>query len=466
MTEPTATDVAFSLRPAVPDDAEAIAAMFTDEGYPAGPSDIVERLARFASPHSQVVVAERDGLLLGFVAFHAMPRFEHDDRFVRILALVVDAGVRERGVGRALIGDAERARCASRAPRSSRSRPATIGRKRASCTRRWATTRRSPHTCARSSDRAHAATRSGGDLAGFPRLRLRAGRGAPGPAVGAATRLVVGRGATASSFRELPVGPSRHLVRFLVVGRRRCTRSRRSRSTVAAARVRRPPPPGGRGAARGRRRRPGRAARRRRRRSSSPSTCAFSIQYRRLLMRFPLGPGAVPRPAARRDGLAPRRPPSGRRLLGRLLAREHAVPARRRPDPGVPRRRRDERGPPDRSRTASARTTSRSWSRTSASASPTWPRCQGRAGRRATTRSRPPRPSASAYARGVGRAPRSSRSCAGRPARDPGAAPAPQRPRLRGRRDRGSSRRPAARTGPPARRGRPTGASTRASSSG
>ena len=62
----------------------------------------------------------------------------------------------------------------------------------------------------------------------------------------------------------------------------------------------------------------------------------------------------VPRPAARRDGAAPRRPPPRRRLLGRLLAREHAVPARRRPDPGLPRRRRDERGPPDRCRTASA----------------------------------------------------------------------------------------------------------------
>ncbi|HYH92390.1 MAG TPA: GNAT family N-acetyltransferase [Candidatus Saccharimonadales bacterium] len=103
------TDTAFDFRPATPADAEGIAAMFTDEGYPAGPSDIVERLARFSSPHSQVVVAEHEGSLLGFVAFHAMPRFEHDDRIVRILALVVDAGARERGVGRGLIAEAERA---------------------------------------------------------------------------------------------------------------------------------------------------------------------------------------------------------------------------------------------------------------------------------------------------------------------------------------------------------------------
>jgi GNAT superfamily N-acetyltransferase len=97
-----------TLRPADATDAETIAALFTDEGYPAGPSDIVTRLERFASEHAQVIVAEHDGALLGFIAIHALPRFEHDDWIVRILALVVDAGARERGVGRALMAKAER----------------------------------------------------------------------------------------------------------------------------------------------------------------------------------------------------------------------------------------------------------------------------------------------------------------------------------------------------------------------
>jgi ribosomal protein S18 acetylase RimI-like enzyme len=102
------TDTATLIRPASETDAETIASLFTDEGYPAGPSDIVERLSRFASDHSRVLVAEHDGELLGFIALHAMPRFEHDDRIVRVLALVVDAGARERGVGRALMAEAER----------------------------------------------------------------------------------------------------------------------------------------------------------------------------------------------------------------------------------------------------------------------------------------------------------------------------------------------------------------------
>jgi GNAT superfamily N-acetyltransferase len=101
-------EAAVTIRPASDADADAIAALFTDEGYPAGPSDIVERLTRFASPHSRVLVAEYDESILGFIAIHALPRFEHDDRIVRVLALVVDAGARERGVGGALMSEAER----------------------------------------------------------------------------------------------------------------------------------------------------------------------------------------------------------------------------------------------------------------------------------------------------------------------------------------------------------------------
>jgi GNAT superfamily N-acetyltransferase len=97
-----------SLRAATADDAERIASLFTDEGYPAGPSDIVERLGRFDSKHSRVIVADHGGEVLGFVAIHALPRFEHSDRIVRIMALVVDAGVRERGIGRLLMTEAER----------------------------------------------------------------------------------------------------------------------------------------------------------------------------------------------------------------------------------------------------------------------------------------------------------------------------------------------------------------------
>ncbi|MEO8462960.1 MAG: GNAT family N-acetyltransferase [Chloroflexota bacterium] len=96
------------LRPAAPADADRIAALFTDEGYPVTPSVVSARLARFSDDASRVVVADADGVVMGFVALHVLPRFEHDDVAVRILALVVDPGARARGIGRQLIEETER----------------------------------------------------------------------------------------------------------------------------------------------------------------------------------------------------------------------------------------------------------------------------------------------------------------------------------------------------------------------
>ena len=96
------------LRAARPGDASRIAELFTDEGYPVTPSTVKTRLGRFSGDTSRVIVADAKGVVIGFVAFHVMPRFEHDDVAVRILALVVDAGTRERGVGRSLLAEVER----------------------------------------------------------------------------------------------------------------------------------------------------------------------------------------------------------------------------------------------------------------------------------------------------------------------------------------------------------------------
>lgn len=107
---PTMTDrdAAITFRDAELADAEWIAGLLSEEGYPAGGSDIVRRLERFAELGSPVRVAERAGDRLGFVALHVMPRFEHDDCLVRVIAMVVDPAVRSRGIGRALLGDVDR----------------------------------------------------------------------------------------------------------------------------------------------------------------------------------------------------------------------------------------------------------------------------------------------------------------------------------------------------------------------
>jgi len=102
------TEDAPTFRDALPADADWIASLLSEEGYPAGGSDIVRRLERFAEIGSSVRIAERGEDRLGFVAVHLMPRFEHDDLVARVIAMVVDPAVRARGVGRALLGEVER----------------------------------------------------------------------------------------------------------------------------------------------------------------------------------------------------------------------------------------------------------------------------------------------------------------------------------------------------------------------
>ena len=104
----TTPEAALTFRDADPSDADWIAGLLSDEGYPAGGSDIVRRLERFAEIGSCVRIAERDGTPLGFLALHLLPRFEQDDRLARVIAMVVDPGVRSRGIGRALLADVDR----------------------------------------------------------------------------------------------------------------------------------------------------------------------------------------------------------------------------------------------------------------------------------------------------------------------------------------------------------------------
>ncbi len=102
------TIAAPTFRDASPDDADWIAGLLSDEGYPAGGTDIVRRLERFAEIGSSVRVAEVGDERLGFISLLLIPRFEHGDQVVRIMALVVDPAARERGIGHALMAEADR----------------------------------------------------------------------------------------------------------------------------------------------------------------------------------------------------------------------------------------------------------------------------------------------------------------------------------------------------------------------
>ncbi|HEX8395138.1 MAG TPA: GNAT family N-acetyltransferase [Longimicrobium sp.] len=94
--------------PATPDDAAGVAALLAELGYPATPEEARQRLARIhTAADYHTVVAEADGVVLGFVGLQRGWGYEHDRPFVRVLALVVHAGARGRGIGARLMSAAD-----------------------------------------------------------------------------------------------------------------------------------------------------------------------------------------------------------------------------------------------------------------------------------------------------------------------------------------------------------------------
>jgi GNAT superfamily N-acetyltransferase len=96
-----------SFRPAGPADVEALAALVGELGYPSSSAAVGARLERLGRlEQGLVLVAEEGGRLQGWVhvlAFHSLS----SDPCALVAGLVVRAGARRRGIGRALLERAE-----------------------------------------------------------------------------------------------------------------------------------------------------------------------------------------------------------------------------------------------------------------------------------------------------------------------------------------------------------------------
>lgn len=97
-----------AVRPATEADVHDIARLMETLGYPSTAQQVRARLARVAGDDDYAAyVAEADGRVAGFLGLQRGWPYEHDEPFARIISLVVDARVRRRGVGAALVRFAE-----------------------------------------------------------------------------------------------------------------------------------------------------------------------------------------------------------------------------------------------------------------------------------------------------------------------------------------------------------------------
>lgn len=96
------------IRAAHASDAPALADLCTQLGYPSMPDDIPARLARLDdNGDARVLVAVDDGMVVGVATVHIRSTLNHNAPLAQLTMLVVDEGVRTRGVGRALVGATE-----------------------------------------------------------------------------------------------------------------------------------------------------------------------------------------------------------------------------------------------------------------------------------------------------------------------------------------------------------------------
>lgn len=97
------------LRSASPIDADDVAALLSELGYPCDAHDAAQRIGTIVdNDHQALVVARCEGAVCGLIALDFMYYLPLDTLTCRITALVVTTAAQGRGLGRQLLREAER----------------------------------------------------------------------------------------------------------------------------------------------------------------------------------------------------------------------------------------------------------------------------------------------------------------------------------------------------------------------
>ena len=108
MRDERPVDASVTIRPATDADAAALASLLAHLGYPADAAELPERLQRLRSAGDDAFVADVDGATAGLATVHSRSVLHAARPVVQLTALVVPPEMRGRGVGRALVDEAER----------------------------------------------------------------------------------------------------------------------------------------------------------------------------------------------------------------------------------------------------------------------------------------------------------------------------------------------------------------------
>lgn len=98
------------IRTAAPEDAPGLVPLLATLGYPTPAPVIAERIRalRDIDPSGTILLAVREGQILGFATLHATPVLHRPTAVGRITGVAVTADAQGSGVGRLLVAAAER----------------------------------------------------------------------------------------------------------------------------------------------------------------------------------------------------------------------------------------------------------------------------------------------------------------------------------------------------------------------